>query len=65
MNNCGKRIVEKMVEHDMNVRQLSEVSGVSRTAIYHFIKGVTTPNAHALKSMADTFGVTMDWLWGE
>ena len=59
-----QRLVEAMGKKNMSVDRLVEASGVSRSAIYSYLNRNAIPNAYTLGCLADTLGVTMDWLWG-
>lgn len=46
----------------MTMKQLSELSGVSDTAITNYEKALTVPRIDLLSELARTLGVSINWL---
>ena len=64
----GERIaseVERLRVTGLSKRQIAEdVLGISRSALDRYEKGTPPREISRLASLADKFGVTMDYLWG-
>lgn len=50
--------------HNWTQHDLAERLGLSRAAVSHFETGCRQPDLETLDLLADTLGVTMDYLFG-
>lgn len=64
MTKYRQRLVEAMTKNGMDIKQLAEKSGISKTNIYSVLEREVIPMAPTLAALADALGVSMDWLWG-
>lgn len=55
----------KQLMHERGFTQvaLSEVTGISQSAVSLYLTGKTTPKSGELQRMADALDVSMDYLW--
>ncbi len=63
----GKRLKQIREHLDLSVDQLSEASGVSRSYIAEFERGVKFPNSKFLKHLSGQHNVSIDYIfngWG-
>ena len=51
-----------MYEKNLSVRQVSIMTGVSKSAIANYEQGTRAPNLEALKELATHYGVSVDYL---
>lgn len=49
---------------DKRIARLAAHVETDRTRIHSWLTGTSTPRVEALASIADYFGVSMDYLWG-
>ena len=64
MSNFSKRLLELILEQDLNALSLAKKIGVSHTSINRFLKEERTPNFICLVSMLDFFNCSADYLLG-
>ena len=60
----GRRIREWRTENGMEVRQLAEIVGISERSVSGWELGEFCPGYNALMRLADSMGVSADWLMG-
>lgn len=62
----GQRIKELLVKRGMTQKELSQVSGVPESTISDWVRGKSQrePGVFGFKAVADTLGVSMDYLMG-
>jgi transcriptional regulator with XRE-family HTH domain len=58
----GKRLRLARLHKDMTQEELSRLAGCGRTYVNAMEKGIRTPRAEIAVRMADTLGVSLDWL---
>ena len=64
MTKFAQRLVEAMARKNMTVVQLAEHINIANSCVYGYLQKGVLPNAYTLGCIADTLGVSMDWLWG-
>jgi len=64
MKNINETIKQLRTDANMTQDQLAEKLGVSRQAVSQWETGFTLPDVALLPTIADTFGVTIDALFG-
>jgi len=63
--NTGKIITDLRKEKEWSQTDLANNSGVSREMIGKYERGEAVPSIEAAKKIADSFGVSLDYLVGE
>lgn len=63
METFAERLKRLRLEKHMKQCALSVRSGISPNQISNYERGICDPGAFALELLADTLGVTMDYLW--
>lgn len=63
-NPLSRRIRELRRENGWSMQNLSDLSGVSKSSINMYERGERRPKIEALTSIANAFGVTVDFLCG-
>ena len=63
-SNFGERLKQLRREKNLTQEQLAEVFGVARNSIFSYETGRRIPDIEVLKSYAEYFGVTSDYLLG-
>nr|WP_297914991.1 helix-turn-helix transcriptional regulator [uncultured Allomuricauda sp.] len=63
--NTGKIIEELRKKHNWSQGELAEKTNVSRVMVGKYERGEAIPSIEAAKSIADAFGVSLDYLVGE
>lgn len=58
------RLKELRVDNDMSQTELAEKLNLKASAISKYEKGITQPSIDTLKSLAEIFSVTVDYLIG-
>lgn len=64
MANFSERIKELRRKHGMTQAALGKIIGVTRDSIYTYEKGINYPEVRNLITLADHFGVSLDYLIG-
>lgn len=64
MNIFGKRIKKLRKEYELTQKKLAEQLGIGQTTIANYENGSRFPNPNILKSFADFFNVSIDYLVG-
>ncbi len=67
IESCGKRIQTALTIRDMKqseLSKLSKLSGVPKSSLSLYIKGVYEPKQDKIYAMAEVLGVTDTWLMG-
>lgn len=57
-----KRLHQAWIDSDMEITQLSNITGISRSSVYAYIIDGCVPNATALASMCKALDVSADYL---
>lgn len=65
MINTGKIIEELRKQKNWSQSELADKTNVSRVMIGKYERGEAIPSIEAAKSIADAFGVSLDYLVGE
>lgn len=60
-----ERLIEAMNLRDMNQKELSKASGISKESINQYVKGVYTPKPENLFKIANALRVNTHWLSGK
>lgn len=60
----AERLKQARQKKDLNYKQLSEISGVTSTALSNYEKGDKMPNLESAAKIAAALGVSIDWLCG-
>lgn len=60
-----KKIKELRNEHNITMKKLGEIVGVSESAISQYENGKRQPDIETLKVFADFFNVSIDYLLGK
>ena len=60
-----KRLKELRIKENLSQGKLAKNAGLTQPAINHWEQGKYTPNANAIITLANYFGVTTDYLLGE
>jgi transcriptional regulator with XRE-family HTH domain len=63
--NLADRITALRKQKDMSQTGLAKAAGVSREIIGRYERGEALPSIEVAKKIADTFGVSLDYLVGE
>ena len=63
-SNFGERLKQLRREKNLTQEQLADVFGVARNSIFSYETGRRIPDIEVLKSYAEYFGVTSDYLLG-
>lgn len=63
-NNIPKRLSLLIDYFGISQRELAQRSGLTESALCHYIKGDRIPHADALLKIAKASGVRTDWLLG-
>ena len=63
-NNIPKRLSLLIDYFGISQRELAQRSGLTESALCHYIKGDRIPHADALLKIAKATGVRTDWLLG-
>lgn len=58
--NIAYRIKEMLVQKNITQKQLSELTGITESAISHYIKGDRVPRGTNLIKIAKSLGITAD-----
>lgn len=61
----SKRIVEILEALNMTQKELAKLSGITESAISHYVKGDRVPRGVNLKKIALALGTTSDYLLGK
>ena len=56
------RITELLQEKRMTQKQLAQASGITESAVSHYVKGDRVPRGVNLKKIANALGTTTDYL---
>ncbi len=64
MDKFSERLKELRTEKGLSLTQLSELTGISHTALVYWENDRRVPNANAVKVLAKFFEVTADYLLG-
>ena len=64
MSNFSKRLVELMVEQNLNAKALAEKLCISHTSVGRFIRGERTPSFQCFVKMLYFFNCSADYLLG-
>lgn len=64
MKNTGERIKALLNEKKMTQRQLAELSGVTESALSHYIKGDRIPSGVASVNIAYALSTTVNYILG-
>ena len=59
-----QRLVEAMIQKNINPKELEKISGIHNSCIYDYLNANCSPSAFTLGRLADALEVSMDWLWG-
>ena len=60
----SKRLDILLAKRKLTQRSLAEISGLTESAISHYLKGDRAPNALTLISIANATKVSCNWLLG-
>lgn len=60
----NERLSELLKEKDTNQKTLAEHLGISRQAVSQYVQGETQPSIEISASIANFFGVSIDYLAG-
>lgn len=63
-NRWGTRIKDLLKKRNMKQKDLSKLSGVSESTLSDWIKGTREPGVYGLSQVAQSLGVTLDYLMG-
>lgn len=63
-NSWGTRIKDLLKKRNMKQKDLSKLSGVSESTLSDWIKGTREPGVYGLSQVAQSLGVTLDYLMG-
>ena len=63
-NIIALRIKEARKKKNMDLKTLREAVGVSQSAMSHYSTGSTVPTLEVAAKLAETLGVSLDWLCG-
>ncbi len=63
-NSFGKRLNLMLKVLNISQRDLAQKSGLTESAISHYIKGDRIPNASTIIAITDSTGVCPNWLLG-
>lgn len=58
----GKRIKALRIRRGFTQSGLADLVGVARPTVISWERGVTVPVLYTLRRLADTLGVTLEWL---
>ena len=64
MESAGTRISTLLKEKNMTQKQLAKLTGVTESALSHYVKGDRTPRSDVLSRIAKALGTTTDYLLG-
>ena len=64
MADFSERIKELRFQNGMTQDDVGKIIGVKRTSIYTYEKGLNYPEVRGLITLADYFGVSLDYLVG-
>ena len=64
MSIFSERVRELRLEHGMTQEEVGKIIGVKRYSIYGYEKGNNYPEVPGLITLADYFGVSIDYLVG-
>lgn len=64
METFSKRLRELREQRRLSRKVASELCGFASNAFRRYERGEMEPSARALQIMAEEFGVSMDYLWG-
>lgn len=64
MDKFNERLKELRIEKGLSQKQLSKEVNISQSALAYWETGERTPNAQAIITLAQYFGVTTDYLLG-
>ena len=65
MDNLGNRINDLLEARKMTQRELAKRTNTTEQSICRYIKGTRVPNAIVLNNIAETLGVTCEFLLGK
>lgn len=60
----NERLAELIEQHGYTQKELAQKAGVTEAAMSHYLKGDRVPRASVLMRLAETLGVTTDYLMG-
>jgi len=60
----GTRIKRMRMRHGISQQQLGDLIGVTKVSVCGYETGTRTPNVETLESIADAFGISIDYLLG-
>lgn len=60
----SRRMKSRMFELDMTIKELARICGVDRKRMSAYINMKATMRADTLAAVAETLGVSADWLLG-
>lgn len=60
----AKRLREAMAAKDLTIQEVADKSGISSSGLKRWLAGTGVPRSDNLQRVADTLGVTWDWLLG-
>ncbi len=63
--NIGKYIIDLRKQHSWSQSDLANKTGISQVMVGKYERGEATPSIDVAKSIADAFGVSLDYLVGE
>lgn len=58
----NKKIEELLEKNKMSQKQLANITGLTESAISHYVKGDRVPRGNNLNKIAKALGVTVDYL---
>lgn len=64
MQKIGERLVELRKKHHLKQSDIAEILNVSQQVISNIERGVTMPDLEQLKTLADTYKMSLDKLVG-
>ena len=64
MTNFADRLKKLRNEKGINVREMAEILGVSRTSVSRYENDDTDPNSKIIEKAADYFGVSINYILG-
>jgi transcriptional regulator with XRE-family HTH domain len=55
----GRRVEELCEKYGVTKYRLSQITGITQTALAQIIEGKTTPTVHTIDKISDAFGLTL------
>ena len=64
LKQIGERLKELRIEKDVSLEDVAKVTGVSKSLLSKYERGIVDPGLRQLRKLITYYNVSLDWLFG-